>query len=68
MTYKYTFEEAALEYSECSTAFVGGKMDSIFLQTNVDRVFKDVASSLDIGEISDPVETNTGFHIIQRTA
>jgi peptidyl-prolyl cis-trans isomerase SurA len=43
----------------------GGNLGTISKETNFIKEFKEVAFSLDIGEVSEPFETLFGYHIIQ---
>ncbi|XP_013179151.1 PREDICTED: peptidyl-prolyl cis-trans isomerase Pin1-like [Papilio xuthus] len=66
LTERCPFDIAAYRYSESSTAFKGGKLDPIYKGHDMDEAFEEAAFALQIGEISQPVETNVGYHIIQR--
>ena len=61
-----TFEKAALEYSD-DPAKKGnmGNLGWIEIATFQDKSFLKVSQSLKIGEISQPFETNFGFHILK---
>ncbi len=60
-----TFEEAAQTYSEdSSNASQGGDLGFIDRQRMV-APFTDAAFALKVGEISEPVKTQFGFHLIQ---
>ncbi len=58
------FEELAKEYSECPTADNGGDL-GYFARGDMVKPFEESAFSLSIGEISDPVETEFGYHLIR---
>jgi NIMA-interacting peptidyl-prolyl cis-trans isomerase 1 len=62
-----TFGEFAAKYSECRSAHNGGSLGK-FGRNEMQKAFEDVAFSLKIGEISQPVSTDSGIHIILRTA
>jgi peptidyl-prolyl cis-trans isomerase C len=57
------FEEAALEYSNCPSKSSGGNLGS-FTRGRMVPEFESAAFSLPIGVLSDPVQTNFGFHLI----
>ena len=59
-----TFEEAAKEYSEDGTAANGGDLGT-FDRNRMVKPFTDAAFSLPVGEISQPVRTRFGYHLIQ---
>jgi peptidyl-prolyl cis-trans isomerase C len=58
------FEKLAKEYSKDSSATKGGDL-GWFTRGRMVKPFEDVAFSLDVGEISDVVQTEFGLHIIK---
>lgn len=59
------FAELAKEYStDTSNSEQGGNL-GYFAESKMVAEFSNAAFSLDIGEISDPVQTNFGYHIIK---
>ncbi|MCH2201721.1 MAG: peptidyl-prolyl cis-trans isomerase [Fuerstiella sp.] len=59
------FGNLAREYSEGPSASVGGDLGNFFPSTMA-KSFRDATLALEIGEVSDPVETQYGIHIIRR--
>jgi PPIC-type PPIASE domain len=58
------FEQLARQYSDDATRQWGGELDP-FSRGDMPKPFEDVAFALKPGEISAPVETAAGFHLIQ---
>jgi len=59
-----SFEEAAKKYSKCPSAPQGGSLGS-FTRGRMVPEFEKVAFELKVGEISEPVKTQFGYHLIQ---
>lgn len=62
-----TFEELAGKFSDCSSAKRGGDLGP-FGRGAMQKPFEDAAFALGVGELSEPVWTDSGIHIILRTA
>lgn len=60
-----SFEYLAINYSECDSAQKGGSLGK-FLSGTMLAEFERALYHLEINEISKPVKTKFGFHIIQR--
>ncbi len=60
------FAELASEYSDDSSASKGGDLGS-FGKTSMVKPFADAAFALKVGDVSEVVESEFGFHVIQRT-
>ena len=60
------FTELAGEYSECPSAQDGGDLGE-FGRGDMVPEFDEVVFDLEVGDVSDVVETPFGFHLIQRT-
>ncbi|KAJ2448817.1 peptidyl-prolyl cis-trans isomerase Pin1 [Coemansia sp. RSA 2336] len=60
------FSEIASKYSDCSSAKRGGDLGSFALGA-MQKPFEDAVLDLKVGEISKPVKTDSGIHIILRT-
>ena len=58
------FEEAAKEFSSCPSSAQGGDL-GVFTRGKMVPEFENAAFALEIGEISKPVETQFGYHIIK---
>ncbi|XP_018567701.1 putative peptidyl-prolyl cis-trans isomerase dodo [Anoplophora glabripennis] len=63
---KASFAELASRYSDCSSAKRGGDLGP-FGKGAMQKPFEEAAFSLKVGELSDPVFTDSGVHIILRT-
>lgn len=61
---KTSFAELAKKYSEDTSAPKGGDV-GFFIRGQMVRKFEEAAFTLQVGEISDVVETEYGYHIIQ---
>ena len=61
-----TFEELASQFSDCSSAKQGGDLGP-FGRGQMQKPFEDAAFGLKVGEISGPIWTDSGVHIIYRT-
>lgn len=61
------FAKEASAESHCSSARSGGDLGS-FSRGQMQRAFEDAAFALRVGELSGLVETDSGVHIILRTA
>lgn len=61
-----TFEELAKEHSEGPSGKDGGDL-GFFGRGKMAKPFERKAFKLDVGEISDPVNTQFGWHLIKKT-
>ncbi len=59
-----SFEDAAREYSQGASAKEGGAR-GFFLRGQLDPEIENVVFALDIGAMSEPLETRTGLHLFQ---
>ncbi len=61
------FDEMAKKYSNCPSAEKGGDIGFFQRKGSIVEEFAEVAFGMDAGEISDPVKTQFGYHIIMVT-
>lgn len=64
---KIEFAEAARQHSQCPSALQGGDIGYFSRKGMLDENFAKVAYSLKVGEISDLVQTDYGYHLIKVT-
>jgi len=61
------FSDLARTYSDCPSASDGGHL-GVFLPGDMDRDFEAALKELAIGDVSGPVQTVHGIHLIRREA
>ncbi|KAJ0412747.1 hypothetical protein ATCC90586_002377 [Pythium insidiosum] len=61
------FDELATKYSDCNSGTRGGDLGP-FGRGMMQKPFEDAAFGLQVGELSGVVDTDSGVHIILRTA
>lgn len=59
------FDEMAKKHSNCPSANNGGDLGFIQRKGNLAKSFLDTAFSLQTGQISEPVQTEFGYHLIK---
>ncbi|KAI5070749.1 hypothetical protein GOP47_0015092, partial [Adiantum capillus-veneris] len=63
---KVDFQVIAARYSDCSSAKRNGDL-GWFSRGQMQKPFEDATYALDVGDMSDIVDTDSGAHIILRT-
>lgn len=61
------FQELAQEFSQCPSGKSGGDLGE-FGRGSMVEPFEEAAFALKVGEVSPPVRTQFGYHLIQRYA
>lgn len=61
-----TLAQLAQKYSDCSSAKRGGDLGP-FGRGAMQKPFENAAFALNVGEMSDIIETDSGLHLIERT-
>jgi peptidylprolyl isomerase/peptidyl-prolyl cis-trans isomerase C len=61
-----SFENLAAKFSKCPSASQGGDLGR-FGRGRMVEEFEDAVFALQVGQISGPVRTKFGYHIIKRT-
>ena len=62
---KIKFSDAAVQHSNCASGQSGGSLGE-FTKGMMVKAFEDIAFSLDVDQISEPFESEFGFHIVKR--
>jgi peptidyl-prolyl cis-trans isomerase C len=62
-----SFEELAAKHSKCPSSRQGGNL-GLFGPGQMVQPFDDAARATAVGKVSDPVQTQFGYHLIKRTA
>lgn len=61
---KISFEDAAKKYSKCPSGREGGDL-GFFGRGMMVKEFEDAAFSMEKGQVSDPIKTQFGWHLIK---
>ena len=62
-----SFEELASKFSDCSSANKKGDL-GFFSSGQMQKAFEEASFGLKVGEMTGPVFTDSGVHLIKRTA
>lgn len=60
-----TFEELAKSFSKCPSGREGGNLGE-FGRGQMVKPFEDAAFALEVDQVSEPIQTQFGYHLIQR--
>lgn len=66
-TEQITFEEGARTFSLCPSKKHSGDLGK-FEKGQMTKAFEDACNKLKVGEISEPVKSEFGWHVIKRTS
>ena len=61
------FAELASKESDCGSAKRGGDL-GLFGRGQMQKPFEDATFALEVGQLSEPVQSDSGTHLIMRTA
>lgn len=61
------FEELAQKFSKCPSGTSGGNLGE-FGRGQMVAPFEEAAFALEVGQVSGPVQTQFGYHLIERMA
>jgi len=67
VTEGHDFGQLATKFSKCPSGAQGGDL-GMFGRGMMVKPFEDAAFGLDVGGLSQPVQTQFGYHLIQRMA